>query len=178
MFADGRLSILGGEDFQIYFQFSVSCLFWSIQGGGDFQFFFHSNFHFGPSWVVIIFKSIFIRTAEISFSPSVSDNHTGCLFFNCPSIPSVLKRKNPWSQLELVVQRKYKFPIEKASGWLQVVFVFSTWEMGSAIKKAPWTNWLRKAEKKSSFYIWDLFLQILTWKCKNQANCWKVSIYT
>ena len=105
---------------------------------------------------MIIFKSIFIPTAEISFSPSVSDNHTGCLFFNCPSIPSVLKRKNPWSQLELVVQRKYKLPIEKAFAWLQVVFVFS---MGNGKRHQKSTlNKLTKKGRKEEFFLYLRFI--------------------
>ena len=49
-------------------------------------------------------------------------------------------------------QRKYKFTIEKASGWLQVVFVFS---MGNGERHQKSTlNKLTKKGRKEEFFIY------------------------
>lgn len=54
------------------------------------------------------------------------------------------------------MQRKYKFPIEKASGWLQVVFVFS---MGNGERHQKSTlNKLTKKGRKEEFFLYLRFI--------------------
>ena len=54
------------------------------------------------------------------------------------------------------MQRKYKFPIEKASDWLQVVFVFSM-ENGEHHQKST-LNKLTKKGRKEEFFLYLRFI--------------------